>query len=82
MDPNGENILDPDPKPLILIAKRLMLTTWLDWPTMEMPRKLTVSMLRVTVMMLRLRVESITLEIELARDNWVGWKRKKMNIYS
>ena len=52
-----------------------MLTTWLDWPTMEMPRKLTVSMLR-------LRVESVTLEIELARDNWVGWKRKKMNIYS
>jgi hypothetical protein len=39
---------------------------------MDMPRKLTVSMLRVTVMMLRERVESVTLEMELARDRWAG----------
>ena len=40
---------------------------------MEMPRKLTVSMLRVTVMMLRERVESVTLEMLLARDSWAGF---------
>ena len=42
---------------------------------MEMPRKFTVSMLRVTVMMLRLSVESVTLEMELARDMCVGCKK-------
>ena len=41
-----------------------------------MPRKLTVSMLRVTVMMFKDNVESVTLEIELARDKCVGWKDK------
>ena len=40
---------------------------------MEMPRKLTVSMLRLTVIMLRDSVESVILEMELARDNCVGY---------
>lgn len=35
---------------------------------MEMPRKLTVSMLRVTVMMLRDMVESVMEEMEEVRD--------------
>lgn len=37
-------------------------------PTMEMPRKLTVSILSVTVMILRDMVESVMLEYELVRD--------------
>ena len=47
----------------------------MDCPTMEMPRKFTVSMLRVTVMMLSERVESVTLEMELVRDRWAGCNR-------
>ena len=39
---------------------------------MEMPRKLTVSMLRVTVMQLRDMVESVTEEKEPARARWAG----------
>ena len=39
---------------------------------MEMPRKLTVSMLRVTVMQLRDMVESVTEEKEPARARCAG----------
>lgn len=38
----------------------------LDWPTMEMPRKLTLSMLRGTVMMLRDMEDSVMEEKEVA----------------
>ena len=40
----------------------------LDCPTMEMPKKLTVSMLRVTVMMFKDMVESVMEEMEEVRD--------------
>ena len=49
---------------------------WVWWEPIEMPRKLTVSMFRVTVMMFRLMVESVILEMELARDMFTGWWNK------
>merc|ERR1719158_867044 len=42
-------------------------------PTIDMPRKLTVSMFKVTVMIFKDNVESVTLEMELARDKCVGF---------
>ena len=35
--------------------KYLTVVTWFDWPTIDMPRKLTVSMFSVTVMIFRLK---------------------------
>ena len=43
---------------------------------MDIPRKFTVSMFRVTVMMFKDKVESVKLEMELALDRWAGCNGK------
>ena len=44
----------------------------LDWPTIEIPKKLTVSMFRVTVITISLMVESVTEDIDPARFKRAG----------
>ena len=44
----------------------------LDWPTIEIPRKFTVSILSVTVITISLMVESVTEDMEPARFKRAG----------
>ena len=47
----------------------------LDWPTIEIPKKFTVSMFRVTVITISLMVESVTEDIDPARFKRAGTLR-------